>query len=305
MMNMSMARQGCLPAILVFTFGLLSGSSGVGFAQGLDIYGLASKPASSVTLPSPLREISGISVSPGGRIFAHNDERGLIFEVDPGDGRIGKQFAVGARTLRGDFEDICVVGDTLYLVRSDGRLYQFPEGRDRENVPAVSFGTPLNRSNNVEGLCYDPATGSLLLACKESPWIGGRPPAGNGAGTGRTRAVYAFDLKTKKLRGEARFLIDVEDLKEKSGVKNFRPSGIARHPVTGNFFVISGPGNSIIELSPRGKLLSVDHLSKRYNEQPEGIAFDAKGNLLIANEGKRKGSIVVYRPAGTVKKSSK
>ncbi len=144
--------------------------------------------------------------------------------------------------------------------------------------------TGLSARNDVEGLCYDPSTDCLLLACKAWP----------GRDSGKTRAVYAFDLKTGKLLGAPRFLLDLDDLKKRFALKEFRPSGIALHPATGNFFVTSAAGNSIIELSPGGKALSCADLPKKYHEQPEGIAFDGKGSLYIANEGPGRGTIVVY-----------
>jgi uncharacterized protein YjiK len=255
-------------------------------------YDFPGKPALTLNLPPSLREVSGLAISADGRIFAHNDERGTVYQVDPSNGNMLKQFAVGERRLRGDFEDIALVGDTFYFASSGGSLFKFREGRDRENVEYVEFVTPLRPENNVEGLCHDPETGGLLMACKESPRIGG----GNGGAPESVRAVYAFDLERGSLTASPRFRIDLRILKTRFGLKDFRPSGIARHPLTGNFFVISALGNSIVELSPAGAIVSCAHLNKRYNSQPEGIAFDSEGTLYIANEGKKRGTIVVYRP---------
>ncbi|HLF15801.1 MAG TPA: SdiA-regulated domain-containing protein [Bacteroidota bacterium] len=248
-------------------------------------YDFASKPAIILTLPSFLREVSGIALTKDGRLFAHNDERGAVYRIDPATGKMIKQFAVGERRLQEDLEDIAIVGDTFYLVSSKGDLFAFREGRGKENVPYMAHKTGLTAKNDVEGLCYDPETGCLLLACKADP----------GVDLVDARAVYAFDLRTRKLLPRPRFLIDLKDLKKRFGLKEFMPSGIARHPATGNFFVISSVGNSLIELSPGGKVLSYTGLPKKYHEQPEGIVIDKDGRLLIANEGPRKGTIVVYK----------
>ncbi len=251
-------------------------------------YPFSERPATVLSLPSVLREVSGITISGDGRLFGHNDERGAIFQIDPGTGKMIRQFAVGERRLQKDFEDIEVVGDTFYLVSSVGDLFAFREGRDKENVPFVLRPTGLTARSDVEGLCFDPLTGCLLLACKAWP----------GRDSGKTRAVYAFNLKSGKLVKTPRFLIDLVELKKRFALKEFRPSGIARHPKSGNFFVISAVGNSILELTPAGKILAYASLPKKYHEQPEGIAFDAKGVLYIANEGARKGTIVTYVPSG-------
>ncbi len=251
-------------------------------------FDFASRPSGSLPLPSGLREVSGIALSPDGRLFAHNDERGTVYQVDRASGRMIKQFAVGERRLREDFEDIAIVGDTFYLVNSKGDLFSFREGADRENVPYTRHRTGLTGVNDVEGLCYDPDTGCLLLACKADP----------GTDSAGTRAVYAFDLRTFALLPRPRFVISIDELTTRFGLKDFRPSGIARHPGSGHFHLISSIGNSVIELSPAGAILSCASLPKRFHEQPEGIVFAGDGALLIANEGARRGKIIVYTIRG-------
>lgn len=251
-------------------------------------FDFAATPSGSLPLPSGLREVSGIALSPDGRLFAHNDERGTVYQVDPASGKMIKQFAVGERRLQEDFEDIAIVGDTFYLVNSKGDLFSFREGADRENVPYARHRTGLTGANDVEGLCYDPETRSLLLACKANP----------GTDSARTRAVYAFDLRTSALLSRPRFVISLDELNARFGLKDFRPSGIARHPESGHFHLISSAGNSIIELSPSGAILSCATLPKRFHEQPEGIVFGRNGALLIANEGARRGKIIVYTGKG-------
>src|SRR5574339_266282 len=81
-------------------------------------YDLASAPAASVRLPAELHEISGLAVSADGRVFAHGDEEGTIYQLDPRSGRVTKQFALAAEgdtpdlgkkqrdgRVAGDFED--------------------------------------------------------------------------------------------------------------------------------------------------------------------------------------------------------
>jgi len=296
-----MVRPGLLLILFLVTPPAVSvGGIDTGGTSGVGQYRLASKPARVLTLPSSLREVSGLTLSGDGRLFAHNDERGTVYQIDRSDGGMIKQFAVGKLRLREDLEGITIVGDTFYFASSKGDLFQFTEGGTRENVPFVQFKTALNAGNDVEGICYDPETETLLMACKDEPELRSSRTgaAGRAQMTGKVRTIYSFDLKTKILHPEPRFLIDLVVLKNQYGVKKFRPSGIARHPVSGNYFLISAVGNSIIELSPDGGLLSYEHLKKKYHTQPEGIAFDANGTLYIANEGKKKGTIVVYRSAG-------
>jgi hypothetical protein len=56
----------------------------------------------------------------------------------------------------------------------------------------------------VEGLCYDPETTSLLLACKDYP----------GKGFEKNKAVYSFALHTITLDEKPRFLIPLKDIRK-------------------------------------------------------------------------------------------
>ncbi len=69
---------------------------------------------------------------PAGRLLAHGDEQALIWRFNLESRQVEGRFGlVGARgLLRGDFEDIQVVGDRVFLVRSDGVIY---EGRIAPN----------------------------------------------------------------------------------------------------------------------------------------------------------------------------
>src|SRR5688572_27149731 len=47
-------------------------------------------------LPSRLHEISGLATSADGRVFAHDDEHAVIYQIDPKQGRIMKWFSLGS-----------------------------------------------------------------------------------------------------------------------------------------------------------------------------------------------------------------
>jgi hypothetical protein len=109
---------------------------------------LASSPASKVSLPTELHEISGLAVTADGRVFAHGDEDGTVYQLDPRSGRVTKRFALAATgddpdlgkkvrdgRLTGDFEDIAIAGDRFFLISSNGVLLEFAEGEDGGSVP--------------------------------------------------------------------------------------------------------------------------------------------------------------------------
>lgn len=250
-------------------------------------YDFADKNAKSITLPKALGEISGLAFSADGRLLCHNDEAGMVFEVDYKTGKEVKRFALGTFTITGDFEGIATKRDTIFLVNSSGTLYRFREGELGKNVKYETFKTPLSIKNDVEGLAYDPSTDCLLLACK----------ADGGKDVGKNKAVYAFSLKTYKLEPKPRFVLPLNDILAQTGKKEFNPSAIERHPRTGNFFVLAYNGFAIIEITPAGKILGVSELKKSSNPQPEGLAIAQDGTLIIANEGQGKAaSLTIYSP---------
>ena len=72
----------------------------------LSRYDLSKPAADRWELPKALQEISGLAVDSAGRIFAHDDEQAIIYQIDPATHRVVKRFSFGraraARGLRGD-----------------------------------------------------------------------------------------------------------------------------------------------------------------------------------------------------------
>ncbi len=251
----------------------------------LDKYDLSNKAAMVVKLPKKVNEASGLAVTSDGRLFTHDDERGVVYQIDYQSGEAIKKFFVGTLTAHADFEGIATAGDRFFMVTSGGNLFAFKEGDDDERVKYDLYRTPLTESNDIEGLEYDAQANALLLACKKYP----------GKGLKGCKAVYAVPLETMKMEKQPRLLIPLEAVSEKSRKGNFNPSGIALHPRSGTFFIISADGETIIEMTREGSVLSQRELSKKINPQPEGIAFAPDHSLLICNDGQGKtGYLVTY-----------
>lgn len=255
--------------IFVVLFLFLSNVSFQKFSYNFD-----NKPE-QLFLSDELTEISGLSFTKDGRLFGHNDEQGYLYQINQQDGSIEKSFYLGKELPLQDFEGLAIEGVNFYLVTSVGDIYLFYEQPDGKYSSYKKFSTGLDQSYNVEGLCFDPETFSLLLACK-----------GNAKKLYKNeKAILSFNLKEKKLNKEPRFLIPEKELKERFGIKNFSPSGIERNPKTGNFFVISAKEKAIVELSKDGKIVNGSKLQDFYHNQPEGIAFDKDLTLFISDEG--------------------
>ncbi|MFH1196259.1 MAG: SdiA-regulated domain-containing protein [bacterium] len=234
-----------------------------------------SSSSRQIVLPKKLKEISGLDVNINGNLFGHTDEDGTIYQIDPVSGKILKSFEIGKKKIKEDFEDITIVGDDFYLVTSGGDIYKFKEGKDKEEVNFTVFRTPLKDKYDVEGICFDHATNSLLLACKD---YAGKDYKGN-------RAVYSFSLKDKKLADKPRFLLPIKRFEKESQTDRFQPSAITNHTASGNFLILSGKGLLLVEISKDGKILGEVDLKSKYHKQPEGIAFMPDKSIVISDEG--------------------
>jgi uncharacterized protein YjiK len=247
-------------------------------------YDFSGDYSNTITLPKRLNEISGLAVTGDNRLFVHNDEVGTIYEIDISTKEILNEFKLGDEKIKKDFEGIAVVKDSLFMVTSSGVIYKFSYSDDGKNVEYKKFNTILSVKNNVEGLCYDKATNSLMLACKD---YAGKNLKGY-------KAIYSFSLANYSLDEVPVYLINLDSLKNKFNINNFSPTGIEIHPNSGNVFILSSHEKAIVELSANGELLNAVKLNSKIHRQPEGISFLSDLSLLIADEGKGEKAKVTF-----------
>jgi hypothetical protein len=266
-------------------------------ATGSARYDLAGPPTSRVRLPAELHEISGLAVSADGGVFAHGDEEGMIYQLDPRSGGLTKHFALAATgsdpdlgkkggdgRLAGDFEDIAIVGDRFFLVSSNGVLVEFAEGQDRASVPYRAYPTGLAGVCEVEGLAHDPSTESLLLLCKTMREKSERQQV----------VVYAWSLADRVLGKTPSLSVPWEALAQVTGGKGFNGSAVALAPGGRSLLIVAGPQQLFAEVGLDGAPLGGGSMDKSAHPQPEGLAFLRDGTLLVASEG-GKGEAVLAR----------
>ncbi len=258
--------------------------------SALDRYELG-EPSAQWRLPRRLREISGLAISPAGRLFAHDDERAVVYEIDFKEGKLLKAWALGDGAARGDFEGIAVARGRVWLVTSDGTLFEGPEGADDERVLFNTYGTGVGRNCEVEGLAYEPNDETLLLVCKTPRVDELRHAVG----------IYRWSLDERRLVGPM-IRIPLADLTEPVDGDDFSPSGIERDPQTGNYVIVAARQELIAEVTPSGTVVAVKELSRRDHRQPEGIAFSSDLTLFIADEGAgRRARLTLYAPRPRVR----
>lgn len=238
-----------------------------------------------------LRELSGISMTKQEGVLAGiADERGEVYMIDLK--QEGKITEVITFKDKGDFEDVQMVGQCIYVIKSDGQVYEIGCWQGRKKPNTEVYKTGLGKASDVEGLCYDPLRRCLLLASKGDPK------------NDSLRYVWAFDLHEKELLEEPVFSINPHEINrlvpygEHEKKDFFSPSAIAVHPLTGDIYVISTALKRLAILDGKtGKIKTAVALDKKHLPQPEGIAFDAQGRLYISSEGKdAEGRILCFDP---------
>lgn len=245
----------------------------------------AAEPAQQWRLPDRLREISGLAVSPDGRLFGHDDERAVIYEIDAAQGRLVKAFALGDAPLAGDFEGLAIAADgTFWLTTSRGEIYRFREGGDGAHVEYVRLDAGLREICEVEGLAYLAAEESLILACKR-----------NHARDMRDRiAIYTWPFS-----GEAELWLNLPEaaLASATGERRFRPSSLDVDTRSGRLLLLSAGDAALAELNTQGAVMSARSLEGAH-QQPEGVAVLPNGALVIADEAGERGSAMLSIYAG-------
>lgn len=224
-------------------------------------------------LPDRLREISGLAVSPDGRVFGHDDETAVIYELDVAGRAIVRAFALGDPVERGDFEGLAVTPDgDFWLTTSRGRLYRFREGADGASVSYDRFDAGLDDICEIEGLAYLASEESLILACKRH----------HARGMRGTVALYAWPIGASAA-APWRSWREAE-LTRAAGVRAFRPSSLDIDQTSGRIILLSANDNALAEFSADGALLAARALGTAHR-QAEGAVVAADGALLIADEG--------------------
>jgi uncharacterized protein YjiK len=261
--------------LLMALSGWACGDSGAPVASppGYDL-----KSPEKFVMGDDLHEISGIVFLPGkdDSLYAIEDEDGRLFYFKPGgDKEENVKFG-----KRGDFEDVAVVdGNTFVVLRSDGSLYVFAAGdvRRGEKLANVNELPNVLPEGEYEGL-YGASDSTLYALCKNCKLDDQR----DGVSVYQLRRQPGGSIGVKE-----HFTVDVSNInlpKEQRRGK-FRPSALARHPITREWYILSSVNKILLVLNDQWKVKAAYSLKPSLFKQPEGLAFDSKGNMYVSNEG--------------------
>jgi uncharacterized protein YjiK len=237
---------------------------------------LAGEPLALWNLPPALKEISGLALTKDGRLLTHGDETSEISEVDYRRGILVKHFWVGDHAVKGDFEGITIANDMVFLLNSNGRIYQFKEGAEGAHVPYQEFDTGLKKACEFEGIAFDPAIQALLLACKHVHDDKGAPNA---------ILIYRWSLTGDSTSRLSKLTVPLEKVLAANGWKNLHPSDITIDPFTGDYVLISSLERALIEITPAGEVVFARSLPERHH-QAEGVAITKDSLLIVSDEAK-------------------
>ena len=241
-------------------------------------------PLAEWIMPNELREISGLALLPNGRVLAHDDEVGRIYEIDPKTGIIERRFALSG-SPRGDFEGITVAGSDIYLLQSDGWLFRFQIAANGDEAQYERFNTQLGKECEFEGVAFEADSSQLVLPCKKV----------HNKGFKHDIVMYKVMLPLSRPLRTTVATIPMDDVLEANHWKEVSPSDIAIDPVTRNYVLVAAREKALVVVSPDGQVVKAEALPPGH-EQAEGVAVTPDGILIISDEAThRPADITLYR----------
>lgn len=228
-------------------------------------------------MPEVLQEISGFAFLNGNpaNVYAQQDEEGKVFMLSLGD----KKHTHTKFSKNGDYEDMAIAKGRVIVLKSNGDLYSFPleETKNKKTDQTVETKSALPKGE-YESLYADPTSAHIYLLCKEC-----KQDKGSGKSTGEILKMQ----EDGSFEPIGKFAVNATAIDKLTGKKKgaFRPSAFSKHPITGEWYIVSAINKVLVVADSVWNIKSAHHLSSNQFSQPEGIAFDSKGNMYISNEG--------------------
>lgn len=240
-----------------------------------------------VQLPTALNEISGLwYYAKDSSLFAIEDEDGFLYKIFP---KRPNDILRWRFHGHGDFEDVCMVDGTFYILRSDGHVF-VTNIYSGDSIVSEKYEVP-EKGNEFESIYYDDSLRLVMLICKDCS-----------DDKKKELSTWGFNPATRQFL-QSPFAIDAKRIAAILGQKSirFKPAAATINPFTGNLWLLSSVNKLIVVANRDGSVIQAYPLDPGIYKQPEGIAFGADRTLYISNEsaGQGPGNILImhYRPA--------
>jgi uncharacterized protein YjiK len=224
-----------------------------------------------ISLDHQLDEISGLAYYPKDTaVFAIADENGVFYKIFLNRGGYAQKWTFGKKE---DFEDLVLHDSVVYVLASKGDIVKLRFTQDSIIKEKTKFPDGDKKANEFESLYWDDSTRQLIMLCKQCEE------------DKKKKSAWAYSPDSATYT-PALFSIDEKTIIEKSGDKKikFKPSATAINPVTNEVYILASVGKLLVITDRNGTVKEVYHLDPEIYNQPEGLAFTPKGDMIISNE---------------------
>jgi uncharacterized protein YjiK len=222
-------------------------------------------------MDSKLAEISGIGFQPGddNTIYAIEDEHANFYFLST-TGEIQGKIDFGKK---GDYEDVAITDSAAFVLRSDGTILRSDiRGKQQEVTSTVSEN--ILPQGEYEGLTTG-LNNTLIALCKDCKMKGSKGKL----------ILYRISIdESNELKSSDPILVEINVKDQGDSKTKLAPSGLARNPINGHWYIISSVNKLLIVLNADFGEPQTFNLNPQLFPQPEGICFDSKGTLFISNE---------------------
>ena len=251
------------------------------------------KPQRVLELDESLRELSGLACF-NDQFCAIQDEKGKVYFLDAQTGAIlhDEKF-----WDKGDYEDIEIVGERVFVIKSNGNIYESNVYTIDEDA-TIKYDLGFSSDWNFEGMTYDPVDQVLLICAKRKT-------------SSSRKEIYSLPINDLYTVGKPRFVLNQTAMKNELDkavdswserlvanisdlTYSFNPSAIAIHPIDDEIYVLSSPIPQLAIFTRDWKLRKIFPLDPSMYKQPESMCFDSSGTLYIGNEG-RGGKATIFK----------
>jgi hypothetical protein len=234
-----------------------------------------------LSLPKALREISGLAQLPNGQLLAVADEKARVYNIDFKNQTVSKFSGFGKPAKKGDFEGIAFADQTIYLVTSDGEIWQ-----QALNAKAYAqYETGLGKFCEVEGLAAIDEPLSLLILCKQARKKKFKDQL----------LVYRWNITTQTLDPSPFIRRSFTSL----GLPTLSPSGLSLSANRQHLFFVAAREQFFFETTLDGQYVrGAKFPYPQTHPQTEGVFITRENTLYLADEGgKDRGTVTQYVPS--------